>query len=147
MILRPSPGWVGLGMQELHWISVAEKVCFGKWGFFGVRSSMGISEWTWRNLFMVSHLPDGRLSCCYLSMAVPSCRNKGWEEKLINAKFDYICKPGFYERKNKNDLTFKLARRCMEIEGCVIRRTQLQDPCQFLWGRSFSHHSCKSASA
>lgn len=116
----PSPGWVGLGMQELHSISVAEKVCFGKWGFSGVRNSIGIPEWTWPNLFMVSHLPDGRLSCCYLSMAVPSCRKKRWGEKLINAKFDYICKPGFYERKNKNDLTFKLARRWMEIEGCVI---------------------------
>lgn len=47
-------------------------------------------------------------------------------ERLINAKFDYICKPGFYERKNKNDLTFKPARRCMEIEGSAIRHTRLK---------------------
>lgn len=54
------------------------------------------------------------------------------EERLINAKFDCICKPGFYETKNKNDLTFKLARRCMEVEGSAIRHTRLQSPCQFL---------------
>jgi len=48
---RPSPGWVGPGMQELCWISVAEKVCFGKRRFFGVRNSIDIPEWTWWNLY------------------------------------------------------------------------------------------------
>lgn len=50
------------------------------------------------------------------------------EKRLINAKVDYICKPGFYEKKNKNDLTFKLAIRCVEIEGSAIRQTQLKSP-------------------